>query len=105
MRPGPATRALGAIIRDLIDTRDGATYFAKRVWGVALHYDLDGSHPLTGRSVPDFELLDGRKSANSSGRAKVFCWILTSAHHLRRWQAAGPTGSPMSPATPGIGSA
>ena len=61
MRPSRSTRALEAIIRDLIDTRDGATYFAERVWGVSLRYDLGGSHPLVGRSVPDFELLDGTK--------------------------------------------
>ncbi|WP_027795681.1 FAD-dependent monooxygenase [Paraburkholderia acidipaludis] len=61
MRPTPGTRALAAVIRDLIGTRDGATYFAERVWGVSLRYDLGGSHPLTGRSVPDFELADGTK--------------------------------------------
>ena len=61
MRPTRSTRALEAIIRDLIDTRDGATYFAERVWGVSLHYDLGGNHPLTGRSAPDFELFDGTK--------------------------------------------
>jgi 2-polyprenyl-6-methoxyphenol hydroxylase-like FAD-dependent oxidoreductase len=59
MRPTPSTRALQAIIRDLIATRDGATYFAERVRGVSLRYDLDDSHPLVGRSVPDFELSDG----------------------------------------------
>jgi len=61
MRPTPSTRALEAVIRDLIATRDGATYFAERVWGVSLRYDLGGSHPLVGRSVPDFERLDGTK--------------------------------------------
>ncbi|NNG72859.1 FAD-dependent oxidoreductase [Rhizobium laguerreae] len=61
MRPSRSSRALEAIIRDLIDTRDGATYFAERVWGVSLRYDLGGSHPLVGRSAPDFELADGRK--------------------------------------------
>jgi hypothetical protein len=59
MRPTPGSRALQAIIRDLIDTRDGATYFAERVRGVSLRYDLGGSHPLVGRSAPDFKLLDG----------------------------------------------
>jgi 2-polyprenyl-6-methoxyphenol hydroxylase-like FAD-dependent oxidoreductase len=59
MWPTPSTRALRAIMRDLIETRDGATYFAERVRGVSLGYDLSGSHPLVGRSVPDFELLDG----------------------------------------------
>ena len=61
MRPSRSSRALEAIIRDLIDTRDGATYFAERVWGVALRYDLGDGHPLMGRSVPDFELIDGTK--------------------------------------------
>lgn len=61
MRPSRSSRALEAIIRDLIATRDGATYFAERVWGVSLHYDLGDSHPLVGHSVPDFELADGRK--------------------------------------------
>jgi hypothetical protein len=61
MRPSRQSRALEAIIRGLIGTRDGATYFAERVWGVSLRYDLGGSHPLVGRSAPDFELVDGRK--------------------------------------------
>lgn len=61
MRPNPGSRALGAIIRDLIETRDGATYFAERVWGVGIRYDLGESHPLVGRSVPDFELPGGSR--------------------------------------------
>jgi hypothetical protein len=61
MRASRSTRALQAIIRDLIDTRDGATYFAERVWGVSVRYDLGGRHPLVGRSVPDFDLADGTK--------------------------------------------
>jgi hypothetical protein len=61
MRPTRSSRALEAIIRDLIDTRDGATYFAERVWGVSLSYDLGDGHPLLGRSVPDFELTGGTK--------------------------------------------
>jgi 2-polyprenyl-6-methoxyphenol hydroxylase-like FAD-dependent oxidoreductase len=59
MKPDPAARAMHAIIRDLMATRDGATYFAGRVWGMATHYDLGGSHPLVGHSVPNFELEDG----------------------------------------------
>ncbi|WCM22870.1 FAD-dependent monooxygenase [Paraburkholderia bryophila] len=61
MRPSRSSRALEAIMRDLIDTRDGATYFAERVWGTALRYDLGDSHPLVGRSAPDFESIDGTR--------------------------------------------
>jgi hypothetical protein len=61
MRPEPAARALNAIVRDLMNTRDGATYFAGRVWGIFTHYDLHGAHPLAGYSVPNFELEDGKR--------------------------------------------
>jgi 2-polyprenyl-6-methoxyphenol hydroxylase-like FAD-dependent oxidoreductase len=61
MRPTPSTRALQAIIRDLVHTRDGATYFAERVWGVSMRYDFGDGHPMVGRGVPDFELPDGAK--------------------------------------------
>ncbi|HVT06798.1 MAG TPA: FAD-dependent monooxygenase [Polyangia bacterium] len=61
MRPDPQAQALRAVVRDLMETRDGATYFAERVWGVSLRYDLGGEHPLVGRSCPDFQLADGAR--------------------------------------------
>ncbi len=61
MQPNRHARALESILRDLIDTRDGATYFAERLWGVSLRYDLGDGHPLVGRSCPDFELEDGTR--------------------------------------------
>lgn len=61
MKPNRHSRAIEAIVRDLIATRDGATYFAERVWGVSLRYDLGEEHPLAGRSCPDFELEDGTR--------------------------------------------
>jgi 2-polyprenyl-6-methoxyphenol hydroxylase-like FAD-dependent oxidoreductase len=59
MKPDPYGRALHAIIRDLMNTRDGATYFAGRVWGVYTHYHLGESHSMAGYSVPDFAFEDG----------------------------------------------
>ena len=59
MRPDPDARALNAIFRDLMNTRDGATYIAGRVWGIFTHYDLGGDHPLVGHSVPNFVFEDG----------------------------------------------
>ncbi|HEX4382645.1 MAG TPA: FAD-dependent monooxygenase [Myxococcales bacterium] len=59
MRPG--SRALQSVVRELIETRDGATYFAERIWGVNLRYELGEEHPLVGRSSPDFELADGTR--------------------------------------------
>jgi 2-polyprenyl-6-methoxyphenol hydroxylase-like FAD-dependent oxidoreductase len=59
MRPDPASRALRAIVEDLMDTRDGATYMAGRVRGIGLRYEIGDGHPLTGCSAPDVEFEDG----------------------------------------------
>jgi 2-polyprenyl-6-methoxyphenol hydroxylase-like FAD-dependent oxidoreductase len=61
MKPKAESRALYTIVRDLMNTRDGATYFAGKVWGVSLQYNLGDDHPLVGKSVPNFELEDGVK--------------------------------------------
>ncbi len=61
MKPDPPSRALNAIVRDLMNTRDGATYMAARMWGVFTHYHLGGAHPLVGHSVPNFEFEDGAR--------------------------------------------
>jgi 2-polyprenyl-6-methoxyphenol hydroxylase-like FAD-dependent oxidoreductase len=93
MRPEPGARALGAIIRDLIDTRDGASYFAERVWGVSLRHDLavsaGDSHSLVGRSAPDFEWTDGTKLGERLRRGQALLLELDGTSSLRtlagRW--------------------
>ena len=59
--PTPEARALNAIMRDLMETCDGATYMAGRLGGITTHYDLSGDHPLVGHSLPNFEFEDGAK--------------------------------------------
>jgi 2-polyprenyl-6-methoxyphenol hydroxylase-like FAD-dependent oxidoreductase len=83
MRPGPHARALNAIIRDLIDTRDGATYIAGRVWGVYTHYNLGGDHPLVGHSVPNFELEDGAKIGELMNNGKGMLLDFNSGSSLK----------------------
>jgi 2-polyprenyl-6-methoxyphenol hydroxylase-like FAD-dependent oxidoreductase len=56
IRPDPHARAIASVIRDLIATRDGTTYFIEKISGVSMRYDLGSGHPLVGRSAPDFEL-------------------------------------------------
>jgi hypothetical protein len=91
MRPTPSSRALQGIIRDLLETRDGATYFAERVRGVSLRYDLGDSHPVVGRSTPDFELVDGTKVGTLLRRAKGILLDFNAHAPLRtvasRWGA------------------
>jgi 2-polyprenyl-6-methoxyphenol hydroxylase-like FAD-dependent oxidoreductase len=61
MRPDPASRALRAIVEDLMDTPDGATYMAGRVRGIGLQYALGDGHALVGGSAPDFAFEDGTR--------------------------------------------
>lgn len=89
MRPSPSSRALGAILRDLIETRDGATYFAERMWGVSLRHELDDAHPLVGLSAPDFMLADGTRLAAHlrSGKGLLLDFSLRAplAEMARHW--------------------
>ena len=72
-----------AIVRDLIATPDGATYFAERVWGVSVRYDLGSDHPLVGRSVPDFELADGTRLNEHFRHARALLLDFGGGDHLR----------------------
>ncbi len=61
LRPQPHARAMATIVRELINTRSGATFFAQKIAGMWLHYDLPGDHPVIGHSAPDFEFEDGTR--------------------------------------------
>jgi hypothetical protein len=102
MRPGESSRALAAVIRDLIGTRDGATYFAERVWGLSLRYDLGDKHPLVGRSAPDFMLADGSRLGehlrNGKGLLLDFGADASVGTMMQRWHDASRISQAM-PAT------
>lgn len=61
MRPDPHAQAIASVIRDLINTKDGTSYFVEKISGALLRYDLSGDHPLIGRSAPDLEFEDGSR--------------------------------------------
>jgi FAD binding domain/Aromatic-ring hydroxylase, C-terminal len=84
MRPEPHARAMGEITRDLIETRAGATYFAKRIAGVWQRYDLGPGHPLVGKSAPDLAFADGTRLGTylQPGRAMLFRFGNPSNHRV-----------------------
>ena len=84
MRPEPHARAMGEITRDLIETRAGATYFAKRIAGVWRRLDLCPGHPLVGRSAPDLAFKDGTRLGTylQAGRAVLFRFGDPSNHRV-----------------------
>jgi hypothetical protein len=61
MRPEPHARAIAGVVRDLINTKDGTSYFIEKISGVLQRYDLPGDHPLIGRSAPDIEFEEGSR--------------------------------------------
>ncbi|GGG99385.1 FAD-dependent monooxygenase [Pedobacter zeae] len=87
MKPDPNARALHAIITDLINTTDGATYFAGRVWGVSTQINLGGKHPLIGCSVPNFEFEDGIKIGQLMHNGRGI--LLDFSHHAALSKLAG----------------
>jgi hypothetical protein len=84
MRPEPHARAMGEITKDLIKTRAGATYFAKRIAGVWQRYDLGSEHPLVGKSAPDLTFKDGTRLGAylQPGRAVLFRFGNLSNHKV-----------------------
>jgi hypothetical protein len=61
MRPDAHAHAIANVIRDLINTREGTSYFVEKISGMSLRYDLPGDHPLIGRSAPDLEFENGTR--------------------------------------------
>lgn len=73
LRPEPYARAIQAVVRDLLGTRDGATYVYQKLSGAWIRYDLGSAHPLVGRSAPDFRFEDGTRLGDlmADGRGVV----------------------------------
>ncbi|GAA1678267.1 FAD-dependent monooxygenase [Kribbella yunnanensis] len=64
LKPGPHGRAMQGVMRDLLDTPDGAQYIYSKISGMANRYDLGSDHPLVGRIAPEFRLEDGTRLAD-----------------------------------------
>lgn len=74
MRTDPASRALCALMEELVELPAVVTHLMKKIAGTWQRYDLPGEHPLIGRSAPDLLLDDGRRLGDCchDGRAMLF---------------------------------
>jgi len=70
MEPNLFGTAIAQIMRDLVNTSDGANYFIDRLWGLSQRYNLGDEHPLVGASAPDFEFASGTRLANQMESGK-----------------------------------
>ena len=82
MRPDPHARAIASVIGDLLQTRDATTYFAEKISGISMRYNLQGDHPLIGCSAPDFELEDGTRLGEHLQNGKGLLLDLTGGRKL-----------------------
>jgi 2-polyprenyl-6-methoxyphenol hydroxylase-like FAD-dependent oxidoreductase len=71
MRGDAYSSALRGVVTDLLGTRDGATYYVKRISGLWQRYDLGNGHPLVGATMPSLRLDDGTRLCDHAheGRA------------------------------------
>ena len=86
-RPDPRTRALRAVVADLLDSSSGATYVLKRISGLGRGYDLPGDHPLVGRPAPDVRLHDGARLAERFRPGRAVLIDQTGSSSLARLAA------------------
>lgn len=90
MRPDPAARALREVVAELIGTDDGSAYMAGRLWGLETRYELGGSHPLSGRSAPDFVFGDGTRLGETMRDGRGILLDFSANPALRRLADRNP---------------
>ena len=83
LRPEPHARAMAAIVREIIDTPAGATFFAQKIAGTWLSYNLPGDHPLIGRSAPDLLFEDRTRLGDHLHQGKALLLSLNGNQPLR----------------------
>ncbi|MEV4126960.1 FAD-dependent monooxygenase [Nocardia sp. NPDC049707] len=83
MRLDQRSKALRAVMIDLLATRDGATAISKRISGVLHRYDLGGRHDLIGAVAPDIELSDGSRVGMHCADGRAILLDLADSAELR----------------------
>lgn len=90
MRVDQASRALSALMTELIALPDVVTHLMKKVAGVWQGYAFEGDHPLIGRSAPDVTLADGRRLGGCCHDGRSLLLDFTTDGHAvaraTRWQ-------------------
>jgi 2-polyprenyl-6-methoxyphenol hydroxylase-like FAD-dependent oxidoreductase len=78
-RPDRRSAALRAVIADLLDTPQGATYVLKQISGIGPGTDLPGSGPLIGRRAPELTLADGSSLAGHGEQGRPLLVVTDDA--------------------------
>lgn len=87
-RQDDRSKALHAVVADLLGVDAARKHLAGRMSGLDVHYDLGAGHPLLGRRMPDLDLV------TANGALRVY----TLLHHAR--PALISLGTPTATAAP-----
>jgi hypothetical protein len=71
------------VITDFLGTRDGATYYVKRISGLWQCYDLGNDHPLVGATIPNLRLDDGTQPTDYTHEGRSLLVDLTGDDRLK----------------------
>ncbi|MBF6170696.1 FAD-dependent oxidoreductase [Nocardia blacklockiae] len=83
MRLDARSRAMRAVVAELLATRDGATTVYAKISGVLHRYDLGGGHELVGAAAPDVELSDGTRLGEHCGDGRAVLLDLADSAEVR----------------------
>ncbi|MEV5834803.1 FAD-dependent monooxygenase [Nocardia sp. NPDC052112] len=83
MRLDQRSKALRAVMTELLATRDGTTAIFKKISGVLHRYDLGGGHDLIGAVTPDIELSDGSRLGAHFADGRAILLDLADSAELR----------------------
>ncbi|WP_330255452.1 FAD-dependent monooxygenase [Nocardia sp. NBC_00565] len=83
MRLDQRSKAIRAVVTDLLATREGSTEIFKKISGVLHRYDLGAGHDLIGAATPDIELSDGSRLGEHFADGRAVLLDLADSTELR----------------------
>lgn len=94
LRSNPYSLATARLMKDLIATKDGNTFFIEHIVGLTKLYSLGDAHPAIGYSAPDFEFADGSRLGAKLRQAPFLVVDFTNNHTVASYvQSLGSTVS------------
>jgi 3-(3-hydroxy-phenyl)propionate hydroxylase len=87
MRTDPRSKALAAIVSELLGTEESRKRFGARMAELDIRYDLGDGHPLLGRRMPDLDLM------TADGPTRVYALLQQARPVLLNFGAPGRVGA------------
>ncbi|EXJ61969.1 hypothetical protein A1O7_02401 [Cladophialophora yegresii CBS 114405] len=85
LRSNPYSLATAKLMKDLIATKDGNTFFIEHIVGLTKLYNLGSAHPAIGYSAPDFEFADGSRLGAKMREAQLLVVDFTDDHAVANY--------------------